>query len=157
MKLVDLFPEAMMLLELKSRDKKSAIKEMLQHLVDQGKFKDETLKKLEKAVSKREVQGSTGIGKGLAIPHAKGCDFLDGIFGVFARSSQGVPFDSVDGGLVYVLFLVVSSEEEADRHLKIMRKIAMLHRDEKSLRFLASPTRTESIREILKEIDEQLG
>jgi mannitol/fructose-specific phosphotransferase system IIA component (Ntr-type) len=157
MKLVDLFPQSMMLLDMKARDKKSAIKEMLTHLVSAGKLKEEIARKAEKAVHKREGQGSTGIGKGLAIPHAKGCSFLDGVQGVFARSRQGIPFESVDGGMVTVLFLVISSEEEADRHLLVMKKVAMLHRDEKTLRFLATSATAEGVTEILKEIDESFS
>ena len=60
MNLVDLFPAASMILNLQARDKKSAIREMLQLLVEQGELDEETIKKAEKAVQKRESQASTG-------------------------------------------------------------------------------------------------
>ena len=113
MTLVDLFPRPIWITDLKARDKKSVIKEMLQHLVQQGRLKEEGAKKAEKAVQKREGQGTTAIGKGLAIPHAKDCSFLKDVLGVFARSMEGIPFDAVDGGLVHVVFLVISPEEKA--------------------------------------------
>lgn len=157
MNLVDLFPLSNILLEVKAKDKKGVIREMLQVLVAQGHLKEAQAKKAEKAVQKRESQGSTGIGKGLAIPHAKGCSFLEGMVGVFARSREGLPFESVDDGLVHVLFLVVSSEETADVHLTVMKKIAKLHRDEKTIRFLTTTDSPENIRDIFKEIDDSVA
>jgi mannitol/fructose-specific phosphotransferase system IIA component (Ntr-type) len=157
MKLVDLFPPSMMLLDVDFRDKKSVIKGMLQHLVAEGKLQEDALRKAERAIQKREAQGSTGIGKGLAIPHAKACPFVNGVLGVFARSTEGIPFDSVDGGQVHILFLVLSSPESSDTHLAVMKKIAMLHRDEKTLRFLATRANQESVTEIFKEADDNFS
>ena len=157
MNLVDLFPQGSMVLDLQARDKKSAIREMLQHLVEIGRLEDDVLKKAERAVHKRESQASTGIGKWLGIPHAKGCSAVDGLIGVYGRSTDGVPFESVDGEPVHVLFLVLSSIEGADDHLAVMKRIAMLHRDEKSLRFLKTATDASPIIEIFKEADEQFS
>src|SRR3989442_5189049 len=154
MTLVDLFPRSIWITDLKARDKKSVIKEMLQHLVQQGRLKEEGAKKAEKAVQKREGQGTTAIGKGLAIPHAKDCSFLKEVLGGFARSMDGIPFDAVDGGLVHVVFLVISPEEKAVQHLDTMKRIARLHLDEKTLRFLAKDETLEHLQEIFKEIDD---
>lgn len=157
MTLVELFPQSTWIPELKARDKKSAIKEMLQQLVVTGKLKDEAAKKAEKAVTKREGQGSTAIGKGLAIPHAKDCNFIREILGVFARSREGIPFDSVDGGPVHVVFLVISPEDQAAQHLNIMKRIARLHLDEKTLRFLARDDKLGNLQEIFKEVDDNFS
>jgi PTS system fructose-specific IIC component len=154
MKLVDLLPKSMVVMDLKAKDKKGAIRELVQRLASEGRLKEEDAKKVEKAVNKRESQGSTGIGKGLAIPHAKDCTHIGGILGVFARSANGVTFEAVDGGPVYLIFLVVSPENKADEHLSIMRKIATLHRDEKTLKFLMSTNSVDSVLEIFKEVDD---
>ena len=154
MTLVEVFPRWAWIPDLRAREKKAAIKEMLTHLVSEGRMKDDVARKAEKVVHKREAQGSTAIGKGLAIPHAKGCTFIKEVFGVFARSREGLPFDAVDGGLVHVLFLVVSPEEKAAQHLDIMRRVARLHLDEKTLRFLAKDDKLETLEEIFKEIDD---
>jgi PTS system nitrogen regulatory IIA component len=153
--LVDVFPASSVLRDLKARDKKAAIKELLQHSVARGVLKEDAAKKAEKAILKRETMGSTAIGKGLAIPHAKGVTFVDELVGVFGRSREGVPFDSVDGGLVHVLFVVVSPASMASEHLNLMKRIAMLHRDEKTLRYLAMDERLESLQAIFMEVDEQ--
>jgi mannitol/fructose-specific phosphotransferase system IIA component (Ntr-type) len=154
MKLVDLFPPSMVIIELKAKDKKSALKEMLQHLVAQNRLKEDAGKKAEKAIQKREGQGSTGIGKGLAIPHAKGCSFIRESVGVFARSREGIAFDAVDGGLVHVVFMVLSPEEMDVQHTGIMRQIAKLLWDEKTLKYLARDEKLENLQEIFKEVDD---
>ncbi len=144
-----------MILDLDVRDKKAAIRDMLGLLVEQGKLDEETVKKAEKAVQKRESQASTGIGKCLGVPHAKACGFVENaLVGVYARCVTGLPYESVDGEPVHVLFLVLSSEAGADEHLSIMKRIASLHRDEKSLRFMMQSTNTSSITEIFRETDE---
>lgn len=143
-------------MDLKARDKKGAVREILQHLVDHEVFSDETSKKIEKLIHKREAQGSTGIGKGLAIPHSKECAPITEVLAVFARSTSGIPFDAVDGGLVYIIFMVLSPVAMADKHLSIMKKIATLHRDDKTLKFLRTTPKVESVLEILKEIDENI-
>jgi len=157
MNLVDLFPASAMLLNLEARDKKSAIREMLTSLVARGEFDEDTLKKAEKAVHKRESQASTGIGKWLAVPHAKGCAFVETLVGVYARSAEGLAYESVDDEPVHVLFLVLSSDDSAPEHLAIMRRVAALHRDEKSLRFLTRAVDAKKITEIFKEADEQFS
>lgn len=154
MNLLDVFSEPHLLVDLEARDKTSAIQEIIQHLVQNETVDEDTGKKIEKAVNKREAGGTTGIGKGLAIPHSKECNAIDGVIGVLARSKEGIEYNSIDGGPVHLLFLVVSPESQAEHHLQIMRKIASLHRDEKTIRFFAQTDRIDSVKEILQEIDE---
>jgi len=154
MTLVDLFPSSHWITQLKARDKKAAIREMLQKLVDLGRLKEDAAKKAEKAIQKRESQGTTAIGKGLAIPHAKDCAFIKEILGVFGRVREGIPFESVDGGPVNVVFLVISPPGMSDQHMQVMRRIAKLHLDEKTLRFLARDEKLASLEEIFKEVDD---
>jgi mannitol/fructose-specific phosphotransferase system IIA component (Ntr-type) len=155
LKLIELFPDA--LRDLQAQDKKSAIKEMVQHLVSAGRLAADAEKKAERAINKREGQGSTAIGKGLAIPHAKNCAFLDEVIGVFARSPEGLPFDSVDGGLVHVIFLVLSPKNREDQHLAVMKRIAKLLFDEKTLNYLARDETLSSLEGIFNEVDESVS
>ena len=157
MNLVDLYSNSSMLLDLQACDKQSANKEMLEYLVDQGRLQKADIKKALVAINNRESQASTGIGKGLAVPHAKNCSFVDGLLGVYARSEEGIPYESVDGELVHLVFLVLSCGDTADDHLGIMKRVASLHRDEKSLRFLATTTDSKQITSIFKETDEQFS
>ena len=152
--LVDLFPPSHWITQLKARDKKAVIRELLQRLIDLSKLKEDAARKAEKAIHKRKSQGTTAIGKGLAIPHAKECTFIKEPLGIFGRSREGVPFDSVDGGLVNVVFLVISPPGMSGQHMQIMRRIAKLHLDEKTLRFLAQDEKLASLQEIFKEVDD---
>ena len=154
MNLLNIFPEERFMMDLKARDKKSAFKEMIQYLQEISVITEDEGKKLEKAVNKRESEGTTGIGKGLAIPHAKNCNFISDMVTVYARSKEGVNFNAVDGGLAHLVFFVASPNELSDKHLQIMKKIATLHRDDKTLKFLKQTDRVKSVSEILKEIDD---
>jgi len=157
MNLVELYSDSSMLLDLQACDKQSANKEMLEYLVDQGRLQKADVKKALVSINNRESQASTGIGKGLAVPHAKNCSFVDGLLGVYGRSGEGIPYESVDGELVHLVFLVLSCGDTAEDHLDIMKRVASLHRDEKSLRFLATSTDPKQITGIFKETDEQFS
>ena len=156
MNLLDIFPESRLLLDVEARDKKGAIREIMQSLIQSDVVTDDIAKKLERAVNKREAQGSTGIGKGLAIPHAKECSFLDEVVAVLARSRDGIEFNSVDGELVHLIFFIATPADRSDSHLLIMRKIARMHRDEKTLKFFMTTNKVPSVLEILREIDESV-
>ncbi len=155
--LVATFPSDRVIVDLQAREKKAAIREILQSLVEFGALKDDGAKKAEKAILKRELVGSTAIGKGLAIPHAKDCSFVDGLVGIFARSKSGLPFDAHDGALVHVIFLVLSPANMAAQHLDLIKRVASLHKDEKTLRYLASDEKLKSLEAIFKEVDEQFS
>jgi len=77
------------------------------------------------AIRRREEKMSTGIKKGIAIPHAKTW-FTRGVIGVLGVSDHGIDYESLDGEPVRILFLLVSSEEDAGTHLAVLKKIALL-------------------------------
>jgi PTS system fructose-specific IIC component len=155
MKLLELFPRQNILLDLKARDTKGTFKEIIAHLEQTGAVTEEVGKKLERAVTKRESEGSTGVGKGLALPHAKGCSFISEMIAVYARSKTGVSFNAVVGASAHLVFFVASPVHLADQHLVVMKKIVTLHRDDKTLKFLKTSDKIESVLEILREIDEK--
>ena len=75
------------------------------------------------ALLKRERLGSTGVGHGVAIPHAKLAK-LDGIVGLFARLRRPVDFDSVDGEPVDLMFLLLAPENASAEHLKALAEVS---------------------------------
>ena len=154
MKLRDLFPASALLFDIDATDKDAAIRRMLSHLVSEEKLSEDQAGQVERDVQSREDQGSTGIGNGLAIPHAKNSAAVEGILGVFARTRMPIPYDSVDGEPVQVLFLVVSGTEYADVHVEIMRRIARIARDDKTLRYLATNADAAGAVEIFQEFDD---
>ncbi len=101
---------------------------------------------------KREELGSTGIGRGIAVPHTKhaGVDRLVGTVGV---SSDGIEFDSLDGQKAQLFFLLVSPPDRPGDHLRALENISRQLRDDTFCRFLKQSKNTEDIMQLLEEAD----
>lgn len=108
-----------------------------------------------RAVLKREKLGSTGIGRGIAIPHAK-LKSLDGIIPALARSEEGIEFHSVDGEKVSLLFFVLSPPKEEGLHLELLRWVSDIARDNDYCRFLREAKGSHEILSILREAEETI-
>jgi PTS system nitrogen regulatory IIA component len=156
MKLGEIIPEGGILDDLKSVQKEEVIKEMVASLVKSGKIEEATSKKVIKALMDREELGSTGIGAGVAVPHAKH-DSITDLVGAFGRSKKGINFDALDGEPVHVLFLLLSSKSASGAHLEALAYISRLVRDEKFVKFLRDAKDVAGIRELLAEADQTLG
>lgn len=157
MNLHDLFGRERFVLALEAREKRQVIRELVGHLASQEGIEPDVAKKIEAAIMRRERRGTTGIGRGVAIPHAKGTAHVKRILAVCGRSAEGVPFDSLDGQRAHVFFLVVSPAGEEDAHLSVMRRIARLAQDEKTVRYLVTSPDLEHVEDILKEVDESFA
>ena len=156
MKLGEIIPEGGILDDLKSVQKEEVIKEMVASLVKSGKIEEATSKKVIKALMDREELGSTGIGAGVAVPHAKH-DSITDLVGAFGRSKKGINFDALDGEPVHVLFLLLSSKSASGAHLEALAYISRLVRDEKFVKFLRDTKDVAGIRDLLAEADQTLG
>lgn len=97
--------------------KEGVIREMTQSLVDSGKIISGELDGIVKAIMKREDLGSTGIGRGVAVPHTKHPS-VDRLVGTVAISHDGVDFESLDGEPVHLFFLLVSPPDRPGDHLR---------------------------------------
>jgi nitrogen PTS system EIIA component len=124
--LTELLSPDRVVVPLTARDKAGVIAELTQHLVDHsgGGF-DEVLG----AVEEREAVLSTGIGFGVAIPHARSSAVRE-LSVVCGLSPEPVPFDSIDGEPVRLFFLIVGPESSAGQHVKLLSRIARLVRRE---------------------------
>lgn len=126
MLLTELLTPDRVVVPLAARDKAGVIAELTRHLVERsGGHYDEVLG----AVEEREAVLSTGIGFGVAIPHARssGVAQLSVVCGV---SPAPVPYDSIDGEPVRLFFLIVGPESSAGQHVRILSRIARLVRRE---------------------------
>jgi len=123
MKLSELIDEATILPELKAKDKKQVLEELVDALVRREPEIDKEA--LVKVLLERERLGSTGIGDGVAIPHGKFPGIHHPII-TLGRSRQGLDFESMDGEPAYLFFLLVAPENSASIHLKALAKIAKI-------------------------------
>lgn len=89
------------------------------------------------ALSKREAKMSTGISKGIALPHAT-VEGLDAIAGVLGISSKGIDYDSLDGHPVYLVFMVLTPPKDAELHLQTLQNLAALIEDRDTVSRLAA-------------------
>jgi mannitol/fructose-specific phosphotransferase system IIA component (Ntr-type) len=136
--------------ELAANTKEGVIREMVASLRSVGFFKAGEPEDIVKAILKRELLGSTGIGRGVAIPHTKHTS-VDRLIGTVALSKSGVSFDSLDGEPVFVFFLLVSPQDRPGDHLRALENVSRCLRDDGFVRSLRQATTREAIWELLEE------
>jgi nitrogen PTS system EIIA component len=103
-----------------------------------------------KAILKRELLGSTGIGRNVAIPHAKHTS-IDRLIGTVAVSKKGVPFDSLDGEPVYVFVMLISPQDRPGDHLRALENVSRSLRDDGFVKALRQAPTREAIWNLLGE------
>jgi len=140
--------------QLKAGDRNGVIAELVYALVKKGRLGDNNSKGIIKAIIKRENEASTGIGKGVAVPHVKHKAVKD-VIGVVGCSSTGIDFSSLDKQPVYSVILLVSPEADPDRHLQAMEGVFKSLQQEKFRKFLRQCETAEQIKDLLKEVDEK--
>jgi fructose-specific phosphotransferase system IIA component len=141
-------------LNIESREKDKLLAEMAALICSSGKVKNK--KALLSALLERETLGSTGIGSGVAIPHAK----IDGVkepMLAFGRSSEGVDFNSLDGEMAYLFFVLISPKEEVGKHLKILAKISHIIKDKFTVGQLKKTKSAADVLKILSAAEEHLS
>ena len=152
MKLTDFVVRDAILCDLQAVDKVGAIRELAQAMGAVGAIADGALDNIVQAVLKREELGSTGIGRGVAVPHTKHAS-VDRLAAGLAISRKGVEFGALDGEPVFVLFLVVSPEDQPGEHLRALEKISRQLKNAEFCRFLKGSETQESVCGVLNEAD----
>jgi len=128
MKIMDFLSKKAIIADIKSTKKEDVIKELVDVLIDGEGIEKRSRNKLIDALMARESLGSTAIGQGVAIPHAK-ADCVDKLTAAFGLSKKGVNFDSLDGEPAYIFFLLVAPQDSAGPHLKALARISRLLKD----------------------------
>ena len=138
--------------DLKATTKEAVIREMVDSLQNAGYFKGGEPEDIVKAILKRELLGSTGIGRAVAIPHSKhAC--VDRLVGTVAISKAGVAFDSLDGEPVHVFVLLISPQDRPGDHLRALENVSRSLRDDGFVRSLRQATSREAIWDLLDSAD----
>ncbi|MFA5287098.1 MAG: PTS sugar transporter subunit IIA [Candidatus Omnitrophota bacterium] len=128
MQIMDFLSKKAIVTDIKSTKKEDVIKELVDALVEAGDIEKRSRNKLIDSLMGREALGSTAIGQGIAIPHAKS-DCVEKLVAAFGLSNKGVDFDSLDGEPAYIFFLLVAPQDSAGPHLKALARISRLLKD----------------------------
>jgi nitrogen PTS system EIIA component len=152
MKFADFVSTEAIRAELESDDKESVIREVTRSLVAAGRIGEDDYESIVAAIMKREELGSTGIGRGVAVPHTKHPS-VDRLVGTVGVSAEGVDFNSLDGEKVQLFFLLISPPDRPGDHLRALENISRQLRDDTFCKFLKQSKTPEDIRLLLEEAD----
>ena len=152
MKITELLDRRSILLNGAPASKKDALDQMIALMVKSGKIRDEEAYRQE--VYRREEEGTTGIGEGIAIPHGK-CDAVikPGLAAMVIPN--GVDFDSLDGQPVHLIFLIAAPNTKDNIHLDVLSKLSMLLMDEKFVENLKNAKTVDEFLEIVDHADQE--
>lgn len=128
MKILDFLSKNAILTDIKSTKKADVINELVNALIDAAEIEKRNSPKIVEALLAREALGSTAIGQGVAIPHAKS-ESVTKLVAAFGLSKKGIDFDSLDGEPAYIFFLLLAPQDYAGPHLKALARISRLLKD----------------------------
>ncbi|KPK96764.1 MAG: hypothetical protein AMJ95_12425 [Omnitrophica WOR_2 bacterium SM23_72] len=154
MQIMEFLSKKAIVTDLKSTKKEDVIKELVDALISSGEIEKRCRNKLIDALMTRESLGSTAIGQGIAIPHAKS-DCVQKLVAAFGLSKKGVNFDSLDGEQAYIFFLLVAPQDSAGPHLKALARISRILKDKYFRDTLRACSDEKSIIKIISQEDEK--
>ncbi|HUF61903.1 MAG TPA: PTS sugar transporter subunit IIA [Verrucomicrobiales bacterium] len=149
MNLANLLTERHIVADMHSTEHWPAIVELVDHLSRETLLPAADRRIILEALRLREIQSSTGIGNGVAIPHAFSSS-LSRVLTVFGRSLRGIDFDAIDGAPVRFVVLFVVPENQYHIHLRTLASIAKMFTNSEILRQLAGATGAGEILDILQ-------
>lgn len=152
MKFADFVVRDAVISALSADDKEGVIREMAAALAAAGRISERDLEGIVARILEREELGSTGIGRGIAVPHTKHSS-VERLLGAVAISSEGVDFDSLDGEKVYLLFLLLSPPDRPGDHLRALENVSRQLKNDTFCRFLKNAKSREEILLLLDESD----
>lgn len=152
MRITDLLDKRSISLDGAPKNKQEALDMAIDLMKGSDKINDQEA--YRKQVYKREEEGTTGIGMGIAIPHGK-CNAVDrpGLAAMVIK--DGVDFDSLDGEPVHLLFLIAALDTEDNIHLEVLSKLSMMLMDDNFTQSLKNASSVDEFMEIINKADEE--
>lgn len=154
MKLSQIVAPGAVTTELSSQDRDAVVAELVDKLVESGAADSALREELIDRVLERERRGSTGFGRGVAVPHVKH-RAVNKMAAAIGLSPSGVDFSALDKQPVYSVFLLLSPEDRPEEHLQAMEVIFKNLSKETFRRFLRQATTTDEVMALLEEADNQ--
>lgn len=155
MKLTDFISRKTIVPELKAKDKKGAIVELVRAVKSTAAGQKIAVSEVTQAILEREKLGSTGIGRGIAVPHAK-CRQIGKVVGALGRSRQGISFDAIDGEPVHLLFLILSPPNAAERYHRALQTVMHAVKKNSFCNFLRKAKALKELEEVLRDAEEPI-
>jgi mannitol/fructose-specific phosphotransferase system IIA component (Ntr-type) len=152
MKLKDFIVTDAIVADIKATDRDSAIRELVESLARAGSIPQAAVDEIVAAVIKREQNGSTGFGRGVAVPHVKHAKIKQ-ICGTIGRSAQGIDFAALDHQPVYSIVLLLSPENQPQQHLQAMNIVFTNLQKDMFRKFLRQADTSGKISDLLDEAD----
>ena len=150
MQLVDVLKENMIFLNFEANNKEEAIEKFINSLEKTGTIKEPNA--LKDALLEREKLGTTGIGQGIAMPHARSSAIKD-LTVAFFRSEKGIDFKSMDSEPVHLVFLLLAPVTAGGPYLKLLAKISRLLRGDDFRNALMEAKDVSSVLQIIQDND----
>lgn len=151
MKISEILDRRAILVDLKARDKKGVIEELVAPV---SEITGVAHGDLVRVLMDRERLGSTGIGEGIGIPHGKLKNLDDLILG-FGLSRRGVDFESIDNRPAHIFFMLVTPENSTGLHLRLLARISKILKNDILKQRLLTAAGKDEVLEILREEDEE--
>jgi mannitol/fructose-specific phosphotransferase system IIA component (Ntr-type) len=145
-----LFSSKAIVADLQAATRDDVLDEMVRSAVSAGVLPRTRRAQVLSALVEREQRGSTGLGRGIAIPHAK-ITGLRNHAGIVARSVAGVDFRAIDGERVHVMVMLISPDNRQEEHLATLRWVSLMARDPDFCSFIRQAQSAEQIFEVLQE------
>lgn len=145
MKINDVLLKELMIMDLKSTTKEGVLDEMIASLLDNDIINDREV--FKEGIIAREAQSSTGLGEGIAMPHAKN-NAVQQPAVVFAKSSAGVDYDSLDGQPAHLFFMIAAPEGANNVHLEVLASLSRQLINPDLLAQLKAATTPEEVQQI---------
>ncbi|MFQ5494445.1 MAG: PTS sugar transporter subunit IIA [Phycisphaerae bacterium] len=153
MRLAEVIHAPSVVAELKATDRNGVIRELTRSLADHGAITPESVEVVARAAIAREKQGSTGFGRGVAVPHVTHAKVTK-MVATIGRSVHGVDFAALDRAPVYIVFMLLSTPDNPDEHLAAMERIFRYFQRDNFRRFLKQAETPEAIVELIQEADD---
>ena len=149
--LYELFPPELIKIGLEAEDKDEVFEEMVDHFcqVKKTNAREEILT----ALHEREDKMSTGIHKGIAVPHGK-TNSLESIQGILGISRNGVDYDALDGQPVHLLFMLLAPQKDSEKHLRLLKRLAGLLDDPRFYTELVAQTDPNSANAVIRKYED---
>lgn len=151
MNIKDLLIKDAMIMDLQATDKQSAIDEMVEKMFAVGRITD--IDTYKKGILAREAQTSTGLGDGIAMPHAKNVAVKEATV-LFAKSKNGVDYEALDGQPTYLFFMIAAPEGANDTHLQALAQLSRLLIDSAFVDKLKAANTPDEVQELFQKAEE---